>query len=86
MRVELHIDGNLAEPHARICAQKITPALQAAIELLEREGERAWLMGQKAGKHFVLDPGQVEILRTEGRELALYDANGERYTLSLIHI
>lgn len=68
MRVELHIDGNLAEPHARICAQKITPALQAAIELLEREGERAWLMGQKAGKHFVLDPGQVEILRTEGRE------------------
>lgn len=82
MRVELHIDGNLSEPYARICAQRITPALQAAMELLEREGERAWLMGQKAGKHFVLDPGQVEILRTEGRELALYDANGERYTVS----
>ena len=30
----------------------------------------------------MLDPGQVEILRTEGRELALYDANGERYTVS----
>ena len=24
----------------------------------------------------------MEILRTEGRELALYDANGERYTVS----
>lgn len=82
MRVEVHIDPGCGEPSAVLHVAKLTPSLQAAIELLEQETSRPLLTAQADGKLFVLDPARVEVIRTEGRELALYDVQKKRYLLS----
>lgn len=82
MRVEVLIDPGCAQPSAVLRAAKLTPSLQQAIALLEQEDGRGVLTALADGKLFVLDPGRVEILRTEGRELALYDVQKKRYLLN----
>lgn len=37
---------------------------------------------QAGGKTYILEPEKIEIIRTEGRELALYDRAKNRYLLS----
>ena len=34
------------------------------------------------GKIYIIDPVKIELIRTEGRELALYDLKKERYVLN----
>ena len=71
MRVELKIDPACQEPCAVINAARLTPNLQAAISLLEKEGEEN-----------VFPAHAIEIIRTEGRELALYDRQKRRFLLN----
>lgn len=82
MRIELQIDPACEAPSAVFHIPKLTPAVQAALELLEKEEGDAPLTGQREGKIFVIDPRRAEIIRTEGRELALYDAEKKRYLLN----
>lgn len=82
MRVEVQIDPGCVQPRAVLCVAKLTPSLQAAIALLEQENGCGLLTALADGKLFVLDPGRVEIIRTEGRELALYDVEKKRYLLN----
>nr|WP_229107941.1 LytTR family DNA-binding domain-containing protein [Thomasclavelia ramosa] len=37
---------------------------------------------QNNGKIYIIDPVKIELIRTEGRELALYDLKKERYVLN----
>lgn len=82
MRVELNIDVTNEEAFAVLHVPKLTPTLQAAIELLEHEGEQAVITAQAHGKVYIIDPEQIEVIRTEGRELVLYNRVGERYVLN----
>lgn len=81
MRVELQIDANCKEPFAVLHISQLTPSLHAAIEILEKEDENGILTGQADGKIFVIDPETIEVIRTEGRELVLYDMKKDRYVL-----
>lgn len=82
MRVELKIDPGCPEPHAQLVVSRLTPSLQAAISLLERENEEEVLAAVRGGKTYILEPGTVELIRTEGRELVLYDVKKQRYLLN----
>lgn len=82
MRVELEIDINGGEPFAVLHIPKLTPALKAAVEILENEGASHIITAQAHGKVYVLDPEQIEVMRTEGRELVLYNIQNERYVLN----
>lgn len=82
MRVELKIDPACQEPCAVINAARLTPNLQAAISLLEKEGEENVFPAQRDGKTYLIEPDAIEIIRTEGRELALYDRQKRRFLLN----
>ena len=82
MRVELHIDTHCEDPRALVYAARLTPALQNAISILEKENEDVIFTAQAGGKTYILEPEKIEIIRTEGRELALYDRAKNRYLLS----
>lgn len=61
----------------------MTPAIQEAIALLEQEGrEESLLFGQREGRTYLIEPESIEVIRTEGRELILYDRQKARFRLS----
>ncbi|MDC7288405.1 LytTR family transcriptional regulator [Blautia schinkii] len=81
MRVELHIESGCEEPYAVLHVAKLSASLQAAIEILEKESQETVLTAQSEGKLYVIDPERVEVIRTEGRELALYDRQKKRFVV-----
>ncbi|MCI9458559.1 MAG: LytTR family transcriptional regulator [Oscillospiraceae bacterium] len=81
MKVECQIGGEL-EPHAVLCIRKMTPAIEQAISLLEREGDSPPLTGEREGKTFFLDPETLELVCTEGGEIVCYDRLQNRFSLN----
>lgn len=82
MRVDLQIDPGCTEPYAVLHIPKLTPSLQAAVEVLEKEGQESVFTALREGKLFFLDPDSIDVIRTEGRELALYDNGKNRFILN----
>ena len=52
---------------------KLTPSLEVVIRILENEGPKIPLTGSKDGKIYIIETNSVEIIRTEERELILYN-------------
>lgn len=82
MRVELHLDSGCTDPHATVYTPRLSPCIQAAIELLEQEYGEDIFTAQREDKIFVVEPNSIEIIRTEGKELVLYDKLKTRYLIS----
>lgn len=82
MHVEIQIEPGCKEPYAVLHIAGLTPSLQAAVALLENEGEETIFSAQRDGKTYILEPDTIEIIRTEGRELVLYDRQKKRFLLS----
>jgi len=83
MKVDIKINPELMEITHVIHAPKMTPELMNLIELLEStETKIALLVGKKEDKFFVIEPEEVDIIRTEGGEVKLYNRNGQGYTIT----
>ncbi len=82
MRVQIEIVPDCEEPHALLRVAQMTPSIQAAVSILEKEGAGGVFTARKDHKLYVLEAPSIEIFRTEGRELALYDLKGQRYIVS----
>lgn len=83
MRVECEIDPDCKEPLAVIHIKEMTPAVGEAISILEREGfGLSSLTASRNGKTFFLQPDNLELVRTEGREVVCYDKLKNRYVLN----
>lgn len=82
MRVELQISEGCDDPYAVLHIAGLTPEIQTAVKLLKGEGMGNILAGQANGKVYILEPETVEVIRTEGRELVIYNANKERFTVN----
>ncbi len=83
MKVECQISEDCSEPGAVLHIRRMTPAIAKAISLLEREGETGpALFGVRDGKTYFLTPEELELVRTEGREIAGYDSRKLRYVLN----
>lgn len=82
MKVEIQINPDIKEPCAQLHISKLTPGLEAVIKILESEGQTLHLTGTKDKKLFVIEPNSVEIIRTEGRDLILYNRKKEKFIMS----
>lgn len=82
MRVDVQIDPDCKDEHAVLHIAKLTPSLQAAIEILERENSSHILTAMAEGRIYVIDQDMIDVIRTEGRELAMYDRQKKRYLLN----
>ena len=83
MRVECKISADCKDPYAALHINKMTPTIAEAISILEKEGrEPPSLTAVKGGKTFFIDPEDLELVRTEGREIVCYDKLKNRYLLN----
>lgn len=83
MKVEIKLDPSISEPTAVIYASALTPALVTAIEVLEKLGTQPFLLtAKKDDKSFVLEPAQVDIIRTEGGVIKCYNQQGQHFIVT----
>lgn len=81
MKVECNISTDCQEPCAVLHIAKMTPTIAQAISLLEKE-DAGTLAATREGKTYFITPDNLELVRTEGREIACYDKLKNRYLLS----
>lgn len=82
MRVECNIHAACTDPHAVLYLRQMTPAVAEAVSILEKEGaDLLPLTAVRDGKTYFLEPGGLELIRTEGREVICYDKLKNRYRL-----
>ena len=83
MKVEIKIDKKITETIAIIHAAKITPELLSLVETLEGLTEKkSLLVSKNDDKVYMIEPNDVDIIRTEGGILLLYDKQARSYSLS----
>lgn len=83
MKVECHISSDCTEPRAVLHIRQMTPAIAEAVAMLEKEGNGTdTVYATQDGKTYFLAPENLELVRTEGREIVGYDQDARRYKLS----
>jgi len=83
MRVEIKIDPDIGEPVAVIHAPKMTLKLTALVEMLEQADEKpSLLLAKRDNKLFVIEPEQIDIIRTEGNDIKLYNSEAQEFIIS----
>ena len=83
MRVEIKVDPDIEEPIAIIHTPKITPELMELIETLKHTAEKpSLLFAKRDNKLFVVEPEQIDIIRTEGNDIKLYNREAQEYIIT----
>jgi len=83
MRIEIKIDPNISDDTAIIHARKMTPKLLALVEGLEGVDDKASLLVTKMDdKLFVLEPDNIDIIRTEGGEIKAYNQKAQGHIIT----
>jgi len=83
VKVDIKLDSSISEPTAVIHASTLTPELVTAIEILKKLGTQPFILtAKKDDKSFVLEPAQVDIIRTEGGTIKCYDRQGQDFTVT----
>lgn len=83
MKVECKISADHKDPYAVLYINKMTPIVAEAISMLEKEGTtQATLIAVKNGKTYFMELENLELVRTEGREIVCYDKLKNRYVLN----
>ena len=84
MRIEIKVDPDIGEPVAVIHTPKVTPELMAWVETFEQTKKMPPLLfTKKDNKIFVIDPEQVDIVRTEGKDIKLYTRDAQGYLVTM---
>lgn len=83
MKVQCHISSDCTNPRAVLYVRQLTPAISEAVSLLENEGRAAaTIYATRDGITYFLEPANLELVRTEGREIVGYDVHANRYRLT----
>ena len=83
MRVEIKIDPDIEEPTAVIHAPKMTSKLMDFVKMWEQADEKPSLLFAKINnKLFAIEPEQIDIIRTEGNDIKLYNREAQEYIIS----
>ena len=83
MRVEIKIEPNFLEPVILIQAPKITPEVMAWAERFKgTEVKPSSLMAKKDDKIFIIERKQIEVIRTEGGDIKLYNSEAQEYLIA----
>lgn len=82
MKVECNINAGCTDPYAVLYIKQMSPAIAEAISILEKDGASSLpLAAVKGGKTYFIEPENLELIRTEGREIVCYDKLKNRYKL-----
>ena len=83
MRVEVKIDPDIGEPVAVIHAPKMTHELMTLVETLEQTvAKPSLLIAKNDNKIFAIEPEQIDIIRTEGNDIKLYNREAQEYIVT----
>lgn len=83
MKVECRISADCEEPYAVLHISRMTQEVAEMIAMLEKESACSLtLIAVKERKTYFIEPENIEVICTEGREIACYDKRGNRYALS----
>ena len=83
MRVEIKIDPKIGEPIVVIHAPKPTPELMALAETLAQTGEKpSLLFVKKDTKLHAIKVEQIDIIRTEGSDIKLYNREAQEFIVT----
>jgi len=87
MRVEIEVNPDIAEETAILRVPKMTPELLTLVEILEgtnsQEADKSMmLVAKKDDKVFLIEPDKVDIIRSEGGKITLYDHKAQEYMLA----
>lgn len=83
MKVECKISSDYHDSYAILHINKMTPTIAEIISLLEEEGTPLQkIIALKEEKTYFIEPENIELIRTEGREVVCYDKLKNRYLLN----
>jgi len=83
MKIEIKIEPNFIEPVVVIHTPKVTPEILSWMEMVEGSGlNSSSLMAKKDDKIFIIEPEQIEIIRTDNGDVRLYDRESREYVVS----
>jgi len=81
MKIEVKIEPNYIEPTVVIHTPKMTLEVMAWVEMFESADVKpSSMMAKKDDKIFIIEPEQIEIIRTEGGKIKLYNREAQEYT------
>ena len=82
MRVEIKIDADEQDILIVIHTAKITQEVGALVEMIEGTDTQSYLLTAKRDdKSYIMEPEQVEIIRTEGGTVTLYNRKGQGFSI-----
>lgn len=82
MRVECKIDSECNDPYVVFNINKITPTIMEIISLLEKEETLSKkIIASRGEKTYFLEQDNIEIIRTEDKNIVCYDKFKNRYIL-----
>ena len=83
MKIEIKLEPNILEPIIVIQTPRITSEVMAWVERFEGvEVKPSSLMAKKDDKIFIIEAEQIEVIRTEGGDIKLYNADAQDYIVS----
>ena len=83
MKVDIKLDPSVSEPSAVIYTATLTPELITAIEALEKLGTQPFLLtAKKDDKSYILEPTQIDLIRTEGGIIKCYNQQGQDFVVA----
>lgn len=75
MKIEINIDENLEQESVEFNLREMNPKIAALIESLKSSDK---IVCFKDGKTYLIDIMKIQIIRTEGRDIVIYDNDGKR--------
>ncbi|MDR0474968.1 MAG: LytTR family transcriptional regulator [Treponema sp.] len=80
MTVEIRPSLDVKEPYVIIHAGTLTPEIEELAKRLENEKSTANVLAAKReNRIYILEPNEIQIVRTEGNEIVAYDTAKKRF-------
>ena len=80
MKAEIRLSTDVNEPYVIIHAGKLTPEIEELAKRIENEKltENVFAV-KRENLIYILEPSEVQIVRTEGNEIVAYDTTKKRF-------
>lgn len=80
MKAEIRLSTDVNEPYVIIHAGKLTPEIEELAKRIENEKltENVFAV-KRENLIYILEPNEVQIVRTEGNEIVAYDTTKKRF-------
>ena len=82
MRVEIRLSSDIYEPYVIINTGTLTPEVEELAKRIENEKSTGNVLAVKRENLiYILEPNEVQIVRTEGNEIVAYNTEKQRFII-----